>query len=84
MSQTKEGGQRTKQTIIDKYGPDYYQKIGKMGGSVKSPTKGFGSMSKEKIREAGAKGGRNSRKGAVLVPVTEPPVKFSFRRFFGL
>ena len=84
MAGTIPGGIAAANTNKTKYGSDYYQKIGKMGGSVKSPTKGFGSMSKEKIREAGAKGGRNSRKGAVLVPVTEPPVKFSFRRFFGL
>lgn len=50
-------------TMRDKYGEDYFQKIGAMGGKIKTP-KGFG-VNKELARLAGAKGGRVSRRGKV-------------------
>ena len=43
--------------------PDYFKNLGKKGGSVKVPTKGFGMMSlinPEKHRQASVKGGTNS------------------------
>lgn len=61
MSGTKEGAEKAKQTILDKYGPDFYKNSGKIGGMVRSPKKGFGG-NRELARIAGMKGGRISRR----------------------
>ena len=45
----------------EKYGEDYYKKIGAMGGRAKVSTKGFGSATPEQRREWGRKGGLNKR-----------------------
>ena len=42
----------------EKYGEDFYQRIGAMGGSAKVKTKGFGSATPEQRREWGSKGGK--------------------------
>ena len=51
---------KAKKTIIERHGEDYFQNIGSIGGKRKFPLKGFGGMTPEKRRTAGAKGGRIS------------------------
>ena len=63
MPGTKEGGAKARQTTIDKFGEDYWKRIGKFGGSQRSPKKGFGS-NRELARLAGQKGGTISRRGS--------------------
>ena len=63
MSGTKAGAMKAKKTIVERHGEDHFQKIGSIGGKRKSPLKGFGGMTPEKRRTAGAKGGRISRRG---------------------
>lgn len=56
MPGTKAGGLKTRAALYAK-DKDFYKKIGKMGGAVSSPTKGFG-FSKERARRAGLKSRR--------------------------
>ena len=60
MSGTKAGGQAAAQTNKTKYGSDFYAKIGAAGGK-KGRTGGF-YANRELAREAGARGGRVSRR----------------------
>jgi general stress protein YciG len=53
---------KTGDTIKQRYGEDFFQKIGAKGGKVKV-TKGFGAATPEQRREWGRKGG--SRKARV-------------------
>jgi general stress protein YciG len=65
MGQTTQGAIQAKATIKEKYGDDYYAKIGAMGGRsynrLTSPPKGF-AADIERAREAGRKGGLISRR----------------------
>lgn len=63
MAGTREGGLKASVVIREKYGLDYWQKIGKEGG-LKKVKKGFAMMTPEKRREAGMKGGRMRHSGA--------------------
>lgn len=74
MSGTKAGGLKARQRNIEKYGPDFYKRIGAKGGSNgKGPgyKGGFASdevgedglTGKQRARIAGAKGGAISRRG---------------------
>jgi general stress protein YciG len=60
MAGTKKGGETAAATNKSKYGPDFYAKIGAMGGK-KGRTGGF-FANRELARIAGAKGGRISRR----------------------
>ncbi len=60
MAGTKIGGQRAAKTNVEKYGENYYAKIGALGGK-KGRTGGF-YANRELARIAGAKGGRISRR----------------------
>lgn len=73
MANTKAGGKKQKQTLLEKLGSEeavkaYYRKIGAMGGA-KSRGGGFGSdkvgkdglTGHERARLAGMKGGKASR-----------------------
>lgn len=60
MAGTKDGGKAAADTNKKKYGPDFYAKIGAMGGK-KGKTGGF-YANRELARIAGAKGGRISRR----------------------
>lgn len=62
MAGNKWGGRKATQTNLKK-DPDHYAKIGRIGGSAKVP-KGFAVMDKEKVSEAGRKGGTISRRKA--------------------
>jgi hypothetical protein len=64
MAQTKEGAQKAKRTMYEKYGGEYYQTIGQKGGTAiteNTKKKGYGS-NRELARLSGAKGGLKSRK----------------------
>lgn len=63
MSGTKAGGQKAAATNKAKYGKDFYARIGQMGGKL-GRTGGF-YANRELAREAGRRGGRISRRGAV-------------------
>ena len=60
MAGTKAGGQKAAQTNKLKHGADFYAKIGAAGGH-NGHTGGF-FANRELAREAGAKGGRISRR----------------------
>lgn len=60
MPGTKIGGQRAAATNISKYGPDFYARIGAIGGK-NGRTGGF-FANRELARRAGAIGGRKSRR----------------------
>lgn len=60
MAGTKEGGKAAAKTNKNKYGADFYSKIGSMGGK-RSRTGGFYGNS-ELARRAGAIGGRKSKR----------------------
>ena len=69
MSGNKRGGEAAARRNIEKYGPDFYARIGAMGGK-KGRTGGFASMvvgkdgltGPERARIKGQKGGRISRR----------------------
>ena len=61
MAGTKIGGQKAAKTNKEKYGENFYAKIGRRGGQ-NGHTGGF-AANPELAREAGAKGGRISRRG---------------------
>lgn len=56
------GGKLASMVNRAKYGEDYYQKIGQAGGAVKGVNKGFAGMDREKVVEAGRKGGKISKR----------------------
>lgn len=60
MAGTKKGGQKAAQTNKERYGTDFYKKIGQVGGK-KSTTGGF-AANPELAREAGRKGGKKSKR----------------------
>jgi uncharacterized protein len=72
MAGTKAGGAKASQTIRER-DPDYYRRIGAMGGKVKNPKKGFGSddrtvldkilLKRKRASLAGKRGGTISRRG---------------------
>lgn len=61
MAGTKAGARKARQKIEERYGADFYSRIGKAGGKAQVP-KGF-AMNPEKAAEAGKKGGTISRRG---------------------
>lgn len=65
MSGTTKGGAKAAATNKTKYGADFYAKIGAMGGK-KGRTGGF-FANRELAREAGARGGRISRRTKKVV-----------------
>lgn len=60
MAGTEKGGKQAASTNKQRYGKDFYARIGAMGGK-KSRTGGF-AANRELARLAGAKGGRISRR----------------------
>ena len=60
MAGTKKGGQLAAQTNKNKYGADFYAKIGQKGGKL-GHTGGF-FANRELARIAGSRGGRISRR----------------------
>ncbi len=70
MAGTIDGGKKAALVNKRRYGEDFYQRLGRMGGRI-SRTGGFASLiigkdgltGKQRARIAGAKGGKISRKG---------------------
>lgn len=62
MAGTKAGGQKAAATNKAKYGPDFYARIGSIGGQL-GHTGGF-YANRDLARKAGQAGGRVSRRGA--------------------
>lgn len=62
MAGTKAGGKAAAATNKQKYGSDFYARIGSQGGKL-GKTGGF-FANRELARAAGAKGGRKSRRGS--------------------
>lgn len=63
MAGTKSGGKSAARTNLELYGEDFYSKIGQKGGK-RGRTGGF-YANRELARQAGAIGGRISRRGKV-------------------
>lgn len=61
MAGSREGGLKASQTNKTKYGSDFYEKIGAIGGK-KGKTGGF-YANRELAKIAGAKGGKISKRG---------------------
>ena len=61
MAGTKAGGMKARQTNLERYGEDFYKKVGSKGGQA-GHTGGF-AANPELARIAGAKGGAASRRG---------------------
>ena len=55
---------KTGKTLKERYGKDYFQKLGHKGGSAEyTGKKGFASVTPEQRREWGRIGGQKSKKG---------------------
>jgi hypothetical protein len=65
------GGKSAAKTSMEKYGKDFYRRIGALGGR-KGRTGGF-FANRELARIAGAKGGRISRRKPVRIERPEKP-----------
>ncbi len=65
MAGTTAGGAKAAATNKNKYGKDFYARIGAMGGKM-GHTGGF-YANRELARKAGARGGRISRRGKAKV-----------------
>ena len=65
MSGTKEGGLKSRDKNYQ-ISPDFYRIIGGKGGRAKVP-KGFSMMDRNKVAEAGRKGGTLSKRGYKLI-----------------
>lgn len=64
MAGTRDGGLLAAEQNKRRYGADYYEKIGSIGGSTKTTKlKGFAAMPRWKASEAGRRGGIKSRRG---------------------
>lgn len=66
MAGNKAGGLKASITNKKRHGADFYNRIGRKGGSVSTPNGGFGS-STELARRAGSAGGKNGRIGYKLI-----------------
>lgn len=62
MAGTRQGGLKARETNYEKNGKDFYARIGAIGGR-NGHTGGFASMSPEKVKECGRKGGKKSKRG---------------------
>ena len=63
MSGSRDGGRKAAETNKKKYGKDFYANIGRKGGRKSHPETRYFAMHPEVAKNAGAKGGRTSRRG---------------------
>lgn len=78
MSGTVSGGKKAAKTNKERQGDDFYVRIGRKGGSQVTPGKkksGFASMTPERRKACGKKGGAVSRRGAAKVKTTSAAKK---------
>ena len=68
MSGTKLGGEKAAMKNKEKYGEDFYKRIGAKGGAKSHPETRPFFVDPEKAREAGKKGGLKSRRGPAKNP----------------
>jgi general stress protein YciG len=68
MAGTKEGARKAAATNRARHGADFYANIGKKGGQ-NGHTGGF-AANRELAKQAGAKGGRISRRGPVVKKIS--------------
>lgn len=61
MAGTVEGGRKARKTNYEKYGDDFYKRIGARGGKL-GHTGGF-AANPELAKIAGRKGGKKSKRG---------------------
>lgn len=67
MAGSKAGGVKASKTNRERYGEDWYRRIGSIGGQ-NGHTGGF-AASKDRAKAAGSKGGKTSRRGWKLIEV---------------
>ena len=71
MPGTKVGGKKACETNKKKYGKDFYERIGALGGKAETiKPKGFAAMPEWKRQAAGKAGGEKSRKNGQPVQHT--------------
>ena len=63
MSGSRDGGRKAAETNKKKYGKDFYANIGRKGGSKSHPETRYFAMHPEVAKNAGAKGGKRSKRG---------------------
>ena len=63
MAGTKEGGKKAAKTNKKIHGANFYAEIGRKGGKKSHPETRYFAMHAEVAKNAGAKGGRISRRG---------------------
>ena len=63
MAGNKAGGLKAAKTNKERYGEDWYARIGRKGGRKSHPATRYFAMHPEVAKNAGAKGGRISRRG---------------------
>lgn len=66
MSGNHETGIKARETLLKK-DPDFYKKLGKLGGKVKNSRKGFGT-NRELASEVGKIGGQRGKRGKRQTP----------------
>lgn len=64
MAGTIDGGKKSAETIKKFHGREFYQEIGRKGGSKRNTItpKGFAALSTERLREIASKGGKKSKR----------------------
>jgi hypothetical protein len=69
MAGTREGGLKVKKALLEKYGEDYYQNLGKAGGSASDAKKTVATVKRKYGEDAykifGRKGGRGNKKSLI-------------------
>ena len=71
MAGTKAGAIKARQTLLERYGEDYFSNMGKKGGKA-MVMKGF-ALNPQLAAEAGKKGGTISRRGPAKKSMVRKP-----------
>ena len=71
MTGTRIGALKAKKKMMERFGEDWYSKIGKLGGQAMVP-KGF-ALNPQLAAEAGKKGGTISRRGPAKKSMVRKP-----------
>ena len=79
MAGTRDGGKKASVTNKEKYGDDFYKRIGRQGGSKSHPETRAFATNPELAKVAGAKGGKISKRGPAKGPRSDKGVHRSPR-----